>query len=205
MPAGRERDPGGWIHVDEREIAAFLDRSLGEDDRRRVEEHLATCPACRSDVTAAWRLGEAWAPKRRRWIGAAAVTAAAAAVVALIVWPGEETISTGPVLRDDPAELERVTEPRVEARSPADGAEVVAGELALRWSDAGPNARYRITITDSSGDPVWTTVTGDSSTLVPADVALRQGSEYTWFVDVLLPDGRSATTGSRSFEVVGRE
>src|ERR1044071_8492463 len=73
------------VHLEEADVAAYLDRTLSVADRARVEAHLADCERCREEVTQVARLLHD-SVVRRRWYSAAGLAAAAAALL-LLVWP----------------------------------------------------------------------------------------------------------------------
>ncbi len=69
-------------------------------------------------------------------------------------------------------------------------------------AERGPrNAHYVLTVTDENGDVVWTAETSDTSLVLPRGVDLKSGSRYYWYVDALLDDARSSTTGVREFTI----
>jgi len=62
-------------------------------------------------------------------------------------------------------------------------------------------SRYLIRVTDERGAAVWSTETGDTSVILPAEIALLSGRQYYWYVDALGADGRSLTTGTHRFQL----
>lgn len=76
---------------------------------------------------------------------------------------------------------------------------MAAAGLRFVWRSAGPAATYRLTLTDPSGAPVWTSSAPDTAVVLAETVKLEGGRAYFWYVDALLPDGRSATTGVQQF------
>jgi hypothetical protein len=76
---------------------------------------------------------------------------------------------------------------------------VEARDVILRWAPIEPDARYLLTVTTAEGDSVWELMTADTSAAVP--IALEPGGEYLWYVDALLPDGSSASSGVHHFRV----
>ena len=62
-----------------------------------------------------------------------------------------------------------------------------------------------VTVADAGGDPVWRTETRDTAVVLPPDVSLEPGARYVWFVDALLPDGGSATSGVHRFEIASSD
>lgn len=187
MPA----DTDTTFHLENGLVAAYLDGRLGPEERAKVEGHLADCPTCRREIVAVARLRRS-ATRRPRWM-IAVPAVAAAAVVLFLSWPGarEESVGRGPVVRGGGEEGVAA----VAALAPAAGAVVPREALTFTWRPAGPETHYRLTVTDDQGNVVWTAATDDTTlTARPLLVAARV---YYWYVDALLPDGRSATSGAQ--------
>lgn len=179
-------------HLETGEVAAYLDRVLPPDERDRIEAHLADCAECRREVIEVSRLRHTRS-RRSRWLIAA--PAAAAAAVALIVFARPtETPAPGAVLRDG-------AQPgfAVALVAPAESAAVAGGSVTFTWRSAGARVSYRLSVTDEHGDIVWSAASSDTAALLPSVVALRAGRRYFWYVDALLPDGRSMTSDVRQF------
>ena len=188
-------EPSG-NHLESSEVAAYLDRALARADRGRVEAHLADCDACRREVIEVSRLRHTSA-SRRRWLFFAPAAAAAAILIIVFARPAD-TPGLGPVLRDG-GEEPGLT---VSLVAPTDSATVEGGgAVALTWRSAGSGVSYRVTLTDQRGDVVWSGAASDTTARLPGSVALPAGRSYFWFVDALLPDGRSLTSGVRHFTV----
>jgi hypothetical protein len=83
------------------------------------------------------------------------------------------------------------------AVSPPNDAAVAPDAVTFVWHAAGPDAHYRLTLTEPNGRTAWTAETSDTMLRVPPGIALARDRTYYWYVDALLPDGRSATTGVR--------
>jgi hypothetical protein len=174
-------------HLDPGEVAGYVGHRLSAEDRRRVERHLADCETCTEEAAAVARLG-----RRRgtpRWVPYAAAAAMIAGVVLLL--PRGEQDAAGDRLRDG------VAADSIPVVAPADGATVGASR-ALVWRDV-PGATYRVTVTSSEGDSLWAGHTSDTAVTLPATVTAELGLTRHWYVDALLPDGSSRTTGMRSF------
>lgn len=188
-------------HLTVDEVAAYLDAAAEPAERAQIEAHLADCRPCRDElvvVAEASRRLPSRRPVRVRW--AIAGTAAAAAAIALVLLSPVLDSPTGPrLLRDvggaDPAGA--VTAMEVVAPEAAENPSTRA--VSFVWRAAGPDAQYRLMLTTTEGDPVWTTTTNDTSVALPGAVILEPDAEYFWWVDGLLPDGGTATTGVRGF------
>lgn len=176
-------------HLESGEVASYLDRALAPREQARVETHLADCAACRREVVEVSRLRHA-SGSRRRWFYFAPAAAAAAILILVLAHPANPP-GRGPVLRDGRGE----PGPTVALVAPGDSAAVNAAGLSFTWRSAGRDASYRITLADERGDVVWSAATSDTA-LVPS-TQLRAGKRYFWYVDALLPDGRSVTSRVR--------
>jgi anti-sigma factor RsiW len=178
-------------HLESGEVASYLDRALAPAAQARVETHLADCAECRREIVAVSRLRHA--SSRRWWIVGPAV--AAAAVAFFVVTRPAEIPGPAPVLRDGG----EPPTPAVALVTPADSVAAPATFLAFTWRSAGAGASYRLTVSDERGDVVWSATSTDTSGHPPSGTLLRIGRPYFWYVDALLPDGRSVTSGVRRF------
>ncbi len=167
-----------------------------EPDRTDFEAHLLTCATCREAV----RLGmvvrvELGPPKRRSWwwVG---IGAAAAVLIFVVARPPFRSNPNGIVERGGTEGLPAITDisPTAEAVLPPE-------RVRFMWHSAGPNVQYRLTVTNRQGDIVWSFGTADTAAVLPAGVRVQRGNPYFWYVDALLPDGRSATSRVQRFKV----
>jgi hypothetical protein len=184
-------------HIDEDELASYLDRTLSDADRRLIEAHLSACDECRAEVIAS-REAVSSAPtlggsRFRSWrIIGGAVTAAAVIVVI-------GTLSRSRTDRD----IERdanTTVPAVTIVNPADGSPLGTDRI-VTWRALAENTSYRVTIADQSAQPIHTTTVRDTSAVIPQSVSLVAGRKYFWYVDAIRTDGTTATSGLKSFTV----
>jgi hypothetical protein len=188
-------------HLASEELAAYLDKTLSEAERARVEAHLADCDACREELVSAAKLLQ-HAPRSTRWfIGLSAI--AAAAVLAVFV--GRASIDSEPFageqLRGGDTPFASEGSPSVRAVAPIGRKSIGAG-IGFIWRPIVPEAVYRFTLTDDRGGIIWVETTSDTTLPLPNHIVLGQGRTFHWYVDVLRPDGSSATTGIKSFQVV---
>jgi anti-sigma factor RsiW len=172
-------------HLGPHLVAGYVGGTLSLVQRRELERHLANCEACTEEIAAIARLRAARGGARR-WLP---VGVAAAAVLAGIVLlrPGRPAPD---VVRD--AGDERP----IAVVVPLDG-DTVAGTPTFVWRPVAGARTYRLTLTSEAGDSVWAATTTDTAVRTPADVALERTARYYWYVDALLPDGRSLSTGIR--------
>lgn len=187
-------------HLDAGLVAAYLDRAVDETQREQIETHLAHCARCREELAnldeTLWTLpsGKAW-----HWLGP--MVAAAAVLTGLLVL---QPWSEAPVAPGEPEQvIERaapdVPTTAIQTLAPTANATVEPGGIELRWGSLGPGARYQVTLTTAAGDSVWGHLTSDTTAMVPPETRLDSGQEYLWYVDGLLPDGRTASTGIARF------
>lgn len=200
------REPGGEDrrnHLSVRRAAAYLDRALSPEERASIEEHLADCEICRDEVVESARILEAvgGSGRSRRWaVGAA--TAAAAVLLGMFALetglPGIGTPSRDQLRDAAPSSAEGVQ--RIEAIRPVPGGRTGPADLRFVWRAAGSDATYRLTVSRPDGEVVVAASTADT-TFDAAHSDLERGERYFWYVDALSRDGRTATTGVRSFVV----
>ena len=182
-------------HLEAGLVAAYVDGRAGSADAAKVEAHLAECGDCRREVIEVRRLVVGGT---RRWRWPAVAVLAAAAVLLLVVGPqGGPHAPVGPSTRGGGTES-----PAPAILAPVDGATLPASAARFVWHSVSGAAAYRLTLTDERGDVVWTTESTDTSVAPPPTIRLFSGRSYYWSVDVLLRDGRSATTGFRGFRIV---
>ncbi len=183
------------VHLSPELIAAYLAGEATPPEHRAAQAHLLACADCRLDMADAAELGTGRTP--RRWLPVI-IPAAAAAVVALFVFlPGPGNAPDGPVTRGPGTEGVR----QFVAVAPAMGAIVAGDSVVFRWRSEGPQVHYVLTVTDESGDVVWTAALPDTAVAPPRNVGLQPGTRYFWYVDALLANARSSTTGVREFRV----
>lgn len=185
-------------HLESDHVAAFAEQRLSAADRIRAESHLAECAECRADLLQVTDMIAA-SRRRRRAILAGPLLAAAAAVAAIMISrPPSQPPDSTEVLRPAGAgTLERLN--TLIALFPDSGGVVSRPGLRFTWQGDGPDAIYEVTVTDSSGLARWRARTPDTTIVLPDSVSLRTGTSYHWWVDVLLSDGRVASTGVREF------
>jgi hypothetical protein len=175
------------MHLSPEALAGYLDDDLPGEEQRQVELHLASCAECRDELAELRRLQLG---RRRQWVVVLVPAAAAAAVLLAIVLPRQAETPSG--IRAGPT-----AEPPLAIVSPVSSDEIAPGPLAFTWRSAGPGASYSFTLQEADGRVVWTSRVADTVAVLPDSVALSPGLTWFWFVDALLPDGRSLSTGVR--------
>jgi hypothetical protein len=183
-------------HPSEEEVAAYLSGGLDAGEREALQAHLAECRDCRAQVTAAERLLRARAGRSRRALAVTAV--AAAAVLALVVLAPRDRTSLG---GDRERDGEPGAVPRLEAVRPPDGATIRRKEVAFTWRSQPGDPLYRVTVTTSGGEAVWTRDTPDTTAAPPDSLRLVPGARYFWYVDALDAAGTSITSGPRTVRI----
>lgn len=197
-------------HLTPGELAAYVDRALDAGEQRAAEAHLESCAECRAEALAIVRVVEAHehaqqpstdtsstfagTTRRREWRIARRVAAIAAGVGAMLL---VREVRRQPAAHDSTS-VARVAHSEMESFvrpvSPADGAIVPTRAARFVWRASGSES-YRFTLLSSSGEPVWSFETSDTSLALPAAVTLRPGLNYFWRVDALA-DGIAATSGA---------
>jgi hypothetical protein len=186
--------PGSGSHLSAGRVTAYLTGRLDAAGRDEVEAHLADCEECRTEIIEVARLARG--RKRLPWEVVIPLAAAAGIAGVLLVGPfryrpGGET----PVVRSP------------DTSSPVAGVAVVAPKppatldqgLVLTWHLVRDASVYRVTVSDERGDSLWAGSTADTTVVLPAGMILRPSRPYFWYVDALLRDGRSVTSGLQEF------
>lgn len=188
-------------HLGSEELAAYLDNTLSDAECARVKAHLADCDVCREEVVSVSRLLERAPRSRRRLIAFSSVAAVAALALFLVrASPDSSSLTTEAVRgRNTPLASEGMS--RVRAIAPI-GPQATLDNILFVWHRPAPGTTYRFTLTDERGVKIWVGSTNDTTLVIPKQFALVSKQTYNWFVDALLPDGSSATTGITSFQVV---
>lgn len=186
--ADSKMPPEGRVteHMTEMEIAAYLDRRLGQAERDEAERHMAACAVCRKEVLAAQQL----VGRSRllpRLIGAAAILAATLTIMLVTRAPPAEPV------RDDGRQASIV------AVGPS--GDVPAAGLRFVWQRVPGAEVYRVTVTAAAGATHWTASTADTALALPDSVVLPRQQRLFWVTDVLLRDGTSGSTGLRAFQL----
>jgi hypothetical protein len=181
-------------HLDPGEVVRHAAGTSGADERARVEAHLASCDVCIEEVVAVWRFGGR-RRSRRGWIAAGA--AAAALLAGVLIWaPGRSTPDGRTVRGGD----EQGVSQALVIVSPRER-EMVPPGIVLVWRSRPGVATYKLSVANASGDSVWAATTGDTAVGLPETLALARGASYFWYVDALLVEGRSVTSGIHEFRV----
>lgn len=185
------------VHLASEEVAAYLARELDQGPQSRVEGHLSRCALCRAEVAEVAEVVRSAGPRRTRYTSAAVVAAAAIAAIVLIQSPSDVVPPDG-ILRDAP-QTRAESETRLDVVTPSNGESVLLDSLRFTWRQAGPGALYRFTLTRANGDVLWTESTPDTVLPLTSEAGVRRGEAYFWYVDALLPEGRTTTTGTYLF------
>ena len=184
-------------HLTDNELTAYLERSHSAEERDAIESHLADCDACQAEVLALTRLFRKRRVRKRWYLGGPLAAAAAAAAILLFSPRMERTDQ--PVLRDS---NDGSSSAALIAVSPTDGDSLAGNTATFTWRKKETVVRYRFTVMASDGAEVWSADVADTILVLPDSVTLLPEASYFWYVDALLPDGRTATTGVRRFTVV---
>jgi hypothetical protein len=120
----------------------------------------------------------------------------AAAVIGILILRGLDSSPNQELLRDG-----REGIASMEGISPVAPLGAVDPPVRFAWSGVGTDVFYRFALLDEAGAPIYSIGTRDVSIILPESVALNPDSSYHWYVDAILPNGRSITTGLQSFEI----
>ncbi len=193
-PFNAMEEEGLTAHLNEMEVAAFIDRGLDPDGRARVARHLVGCDACRSEVVAISRFTRA--RNRPGWLPLIPLAAAAAALLLYLgPPPGQRRDAAEPPLFREPA---LTVAPAPTPIAPRGEIETIA---AITWSTVPHADRYVVTVFDSTGSLVWRARTTDTLLAVPRSTAtlLSRQMPYYWKVAARVDAGRWVNSDLVSF------
>lgn len=162
---------------------------------------MAECADCRDDLVQARSLLESAPPlavkPRPRRIPRVRTWLAAAGILAVASLP---LLQRAARPRDDAPRFRAAptVQSRIDVVGP-DAQSVNAATIVFAWHPIDGASAYRVTMTDSSGTPLFTTVTTDTSVRPAAGTDVHRGKSYLWYVDGLTSGGRTLTSGVRSF------
>jgi anti-sigma factor RsiW len=196
-------DSASRRHLTNDELAAYLDRRLDATAATRVEGHMAGCGVCRAElvdmrsllastVSSTARLRAARFTRPRQWLAAAAVVVIASAPL----------MRRAVRSRSDAAARVRssLAPPSVAVIAPRERTDGTPG-VVFAWRPVFDASSYRLTISDSSGAPLVARTTTDTTVTAALGTDVQRGRAYLWYVDCLTRDGRTVTSGIRSFSV----
>lgn len=192
-------EPVRTAHLSATDVAAYLSGRAGADSRVRIQAHLAECADCREEAIGASRiLGAEHRSRSTRRVLLASV--GLAAVLALVI-----VTRTAPVHSVESATRGTAggasAESKVSVVGPLGGFAQAGGIPTFVWRSIPGAMEYRFTLTDVDGKVLWTRATPDTLLTPPLDVPLGTERAYYWFVDALLADGNSVTSGAKEFHI----
>jgi anti-sigma factor RsiW len=162
-------------HLKSDEVAAYIDGSIPDDARARIEKHLGSCGDCRAEVAQVSRIVDTLPPSR--WVGASVWLGAAAAVAAvLLALPRTAHTPAGPEHRE--AAVTTTVSPR-----PVMPRGRVASIKSVVWSAVPYADGYRVRMFDSAGTVIWESETADTLAPLPASIVIRVGHPHYWKVE----------------------
>ena len=182
---------GSGAHLSAGRVTAYLAGSLDPAGRAEMEAHLADCEECRTEIIEVARLAREG--KSFPWQVVIPLAAAAGVVGILLLGPSRSrtAVDSDPVIRAP------------DTRDDVAGVEVVGATLdqglVLTWHQVREASVYRLTVSGERGDSVWAGSTTDTTVVLPEGTILQPNRPYFWYVDALLRDGRSVTSGLQEF------
>lgn len=185
------------------EVAAFIDGTLADEDRERLETYFADNPSARRELVQASRIVSTLPAERSRntrWAQVSGLVAAAAIAVVFLRPAGlpREPVHSSSSQRGVIEESQSVT-------VVAPGAELTmtGADRAFVWRSI-EGATYRLIVLDAVGRTILRQSTSDTTVSVPSKFAESAGTYY-WSVDAQAPDGSSVTSGVREFTIPSRK
>ena len=200
---------------DMRDWQLFLEGAMPAAERPVAESHLVRCPLCRARLIELYdevqetgviepapsslKQRVAQSPARRSTSPrihtlrlyvplTLAATIVLAVGLSIYVFRIRQPVPGVPRVTDV-RQSQGATSP-LRLTNPPNGAEVSAGNIEFRWADAGPGARYEVTLTDEKGDILYQeNPAANSVVLNTSTLKLSSRNIYYWSVSAKLPDG----------------
>ncbi|HKP29173.1 MAG TPA: zf-HC2 domain-containing protein [Gemmatimonadales bacterium] len=187
-------------------VAALADGSLADSDRVAALAHVASCVDCRAQLASVARLladpAVAGAARRadnpvRPWLKVA-VPVGIAAILLVVLVPRV-------LLRRPPLDEHRASVSVTAGESPQALHPVgqVAAARRLTWSPVAQADRYRATLFDAEGRPIFELVSTDTVVSLPDSVSIEPLRRYFWRVEARTAIDRWSSSGLVEFEVTG--
>lgn len=164
-------------HLEESEVAAYVDGAVSDDALAQFQAHLATCAECRAEIAEVLRITASLPSPRRvpRRLRIPAAAAAAAAVVVLLAWPRAPN-EIAPLHRE--AAVTTTVAPR-----PLMPLGTVDSVTAFVWSSVPFADNYRVRAFNNEGTVIWERITVDTAAPRPGAGILQAGPSYYWRVE----------------------
>lgn len=215
------RSHRAWRCPDEVTLAAFVDGTLPESDRSRVQGHVADCAMCLQHVAAVLRARETPPPEvparlmaRARGLAESSaggtpvsawrwsmVSAAAGLVLvaAIVVFQSR----TAPEPGTSPGEVRSVPGQLVAPKilSPVEGSIVGREHSELRWRGVAGAIDYEIQLVTAEGDVLWQERTEKTGARLPATVRIAPGQQVYLWVRAHLLDGKTLKSDPVGFRL----
>jgi hypothetical protein len=190
--------------LDDDTIAALADGTLDAAARTSVLPHLAACARCRGAVASVTRalaapgvareVAAIEGAGRRRFYRIAFPLAAAAVLLLVLAWP-RQTDDGGPGHRGPPV--------TAAAPVPVSPVGAVADASVLQWTALAGADRYRVTLFETGGRPVYEAELADTVATLPDSIGLVPGRSYVWMVEARIGFDRWSTSRLVEFSIVG--
>lgn len=200
---------GSPDHLTDAQLAGYLDRSFGGAEGQAIEAHLEACADCRLELIETTRTMDAWQEmatrdqpvrtRSRRFAFAGASMLMAASLAALLLIRPDTRPAT------EIPHIERATNPpyseglvAILAVEPPEEVSALH-QIVFTWQSVSAS-RYRLTLSDAAGSPIWVHDTADTTAVLPADIRLEPGRTFFWNVDGVT-DGVTSTTRTRPLTI----
>ncbi|HEX7050970.1 MAG TPA: fibronectin type III domain-containing protein [Longimicrobiales bacterium] len=171
-------------------LRALVERDGPEAGRLRTLDHVMGCAHCRPEFELLRTVAATHPPPAR----SSRTGLAAAAAIALVI--GAATIWR---LGDGAPEVMRGAGDVVETVAPA-GA-LRRAPTAVVWRAVPEALRYEVEIADDEGGAVFSATTRDTAAAIPTASGLTPGTDYFWWVEAVLADGRRLRSEPRRFSI----
>lgn len=214
------------MHLDDFDIARYLDGVVSGAEKQQFEAHLADCALCAASLASAYRMMDAVeaettapaptpaalaetervvtsAPRPAlRLVHQPAIRWVAAAVVVM----GLAVVAYFQMNQPDAARFRAgQADAGLVATTPEEGATVDAASLQFVWEPLGGTDAYWVTVYTAEGVVRWKDYTKAISLALPDSVLLEPGATYLWNVEAVQQDGTTIRTDLYAFTLAPKQ
>lgn len=180
-------------HMNDLDVAAYIDRGLKPQRLTEIEDHLAYCEECRENLVKAQELVTR-SSNSRRYVRSIIVVAAAAAVAFVALPSLRKGMDSSDTMR-----ASAISQPLVIYGPVGD---VTSSPVRFTWGKVSGALSYHLTVTTATGEQVWSASSTDTTLAAPETITLVTGVRYLWSVDAITSDGSTRSTGIHEFGII---
>jgi anti-sigma factor RsiW len=214
------------MHLDDFDIARYLDGVVTGAEKQQFEAHLSDCAVCAASLASAYRMmealeAEAMAPtptaaamsKAERIVPSASRPALRLVrqstfrwVAAAVVVMGLAVVAYFQMNQPDAARFRTgQADAGFVTTTPEEGATVEVATLQFVWESLDGTDAYWVTVYTAEGVVRWKDYTKAVSLALPDSILLEPGATYLWNVEAVQQDGTTIRTDLHAFTLAPKQ